>query len=43
MFHMSYHIAVNDIFMSLDISVPFFILEVFSLSPSSLSSSVDSV
>lgn len=43
MFHMSYLIAVNDIFMCLDISVPFFILEVLSLSPSLLSSSVDSV
>lgn len=40
---MSYLIAVNDIFMCLDISVPFFILEVLSLSPSLLSSSVDSV
>lgn len=27
---MSYHIAVNDIFMSLDLSVLFFILEVLS-------------
>lgn len=43
MFHMSYHIAVNVIFLSLDISVLFFILEVLSLSPSLLSSSMDSV